>query len=73
MPIPFSEFILSMTSFGLRMNKNLNEKYRVQIVSYDVLSHPWLELIEKKGIFERRILKYTETNILDYNNHRIIE
>lgn len=71
MAIPFSEFILSMTSFGLRMDKNLNEKYRVQIVSYDALSHPWLELIEKKGIFERRILKCTETNILNYNNDRI--
>lgn len=71
MMIPFYAIMLSMTSFGLKFEKNLNDKYRVQVVGYSVMTHPWLELIEKEGIFERRVLKCTEMDIRNYNNERI--
>lgn len=71
MMMPFFGFVLSMTSFGLEFDKNLNEKYRVQIVGYSVMTHPWLEVIEKKGIFEHTMLKCTEMDILDYDESRI--
>jgi hypothetical protein len=67
MMIPFYTFILSMTSFGLRIDKNLNEKYRVQVVGYSVMTHPWLELIKKRGILEQRVIKCTEMDIQNYN------
>lgn len=56
--LPFYTFLFSMTSIGLKFDKNLNEKYRVQVVGYSVMTYPWLELIEKKGILERKVLKY---------------
>ena len=71
MMFPFFTFIFSMTSIGLKFDKNLNEKYRVQVVGYSVMAHPWLELIEKKGILERRVLKCTEMDIQNYNGERI--
>lgn len=71
MMIIFYAFILSMTPIGKRIDKNLNEKYRVQVVGYSVMTLPWLELIEKKGILERRVLKCTEMDIQKFNNERI--
>lgn len=71
MMFPFFTFIFSMTSIGLKFDKNLNEKYRVQVVGYSVMAYPWLELIEKKGILERRVLKCTEMDIQNYNGERI--
>jgi len=60
MMLPFYTLVLSMSSFGLRMTKDLNENYRAQIVGYSVLSPPWLEIIEKKGIIEKRVFSCTD-------------
>ncbi|WP_343558596.1 hypothetical protein [Sphingobacterium sp.] len=45
------------------MKKDLNENYRAQIVGYSVLSSPWLEIIEKKGIIEKRIFSCTDNSV----------
>ncbi|MCH5597481.1 hypothetical protein [Niabella ginsengisoli] len=63
MALPFSSFIFSMTSLGLKQDKNLNENYRAQIVDYSPIMHPWLEVIEKMGIFERKVFMCTEINL----------
>ena len=63
MMLPFYTLVLSMSSFGLRMTKDLNENYRAQIVGYSVLSPPWLEIIEKKGIFEKRVFSCTDNTL----------
>lgn len=68
MMIPFYAFVFSMTSAGLKFDKNLNDKYRVQIVGYGVMLHPSLELIEKKGIFEQKILVCTDMDIQNFKN-----
>lgn len=66
MMIPFYAFLLSMSSYGLVFGKNLNENYRVQIVGYSVMIHPSLEVIEKKGIFERKLIHCFESDIRDF-------
>ncbi|OOG18536.1 hypothetical protein BWD42_00680 [Sphingobacterium sp. CZ-UAM] len=63
MMLPFYTVMLSMSSYGLRMKKDLNEKYRAQIVGYSVLSSPWLEIIEKRGIIEKRVFSCTDNSI----------
>lgn len=65
MMIPFFALILSTTSLGLLMDKNLNENYRAQIVSYSAMSPPWLEVIEKHGLIEQRILKSTDYQLMN--------
>jgi len=67
MMLPFYAFLFSTTSLGLVMDKNLNEKYRAQIVGYSVMVPPWLEVIEKHGIIERRIVKSTDYEIMNDN------
>ncbi len=67
MMLPFFTLLLSSTSLGLYQNKDLNENYRAQIVSYSPMGHPWLEVIEKKGVFEKRILKCTDYQLMDDN------
>lgn len=67
MGLPFYALILSNTPFGLVINKNLNDKYRAQIVGYSVMVYPWLEVIEKKGIIEKRILKCTDSDLMNDN------
>ena len=67
MMIPFYGLLLSTTPMGLMKDKNLNEKYRAQIVGYSVMTTPWLEVIEKKGVIEKRIFKCTDSQILDDN------
>ncbi|MCP2028034.1 hypothetical protein L1276_003202 [Flavobacterium sp. HSC-32F16] len=67
MMIPFYALVLSTTPFGLNMYKNLNEKYRAQIVGYSVMTSPWLEVIEKKGIIEKRIFKCTDSQLMNDN------
>lgn len=44
----FYAFIFSSTPAGLWMNKDLNENYRAQIVSYSVMVPPMLQIVEKK-------------------------
>lgn len=56
MMIPFYAFVLSMTNLGLKFHKNINVKYRVQVVGYSVMTHPWLEIIEKTEFLKRRYL-----------------
>ncbi|WP_204251780.1 hypothetical protein [Flavobacterium tistrianum] len=67
MMLPFYVLLLSSTSLGLYQNKNLNENYRAQIVGYGVMVQPWLEVIEKKGLFEKRIIKCTDSELLNDN------
>lgn len=71
MGLPFYTFILSMTSAGLRIDKDLNEKYRGQIVGYGVMVYPWLEIIEKHGLLERKILECTEMQLEAFGKDRI--
>jgi len=70
MMLPFYTLVLSMSSFGLRMTKDLNENYRAQIVGYSVLSAPWLEVIEKKGMIEKRVFSCTD-NALNHEGTAI--
>lgn len=63
MGLPLYSLMLSMTSAGLHLKKNLNEKYRAQIVGYGVMTHPWIEVIEKQGLLEQVIYKTTEMDI----------
>lgn len=65
MMIPFYAWILSTTSLGLLIDKNLNENYRAQIVGYSVMAPPWLEVIEKHGLLEKRILKSTDYQLMN--------
>jgi len=65
--MPFYAWILSTTPLGLMMDRNLNEKYRAQIVSYSAMAPPWLEVIEKHGLLEKRILKSTDYQLMNDN------
>lgn len=67
MMLPFFSLLLSSTSLGLYQNKDLNENYRAQIVGYSAMGHPWLEVIEKKGILEKRIIKCTDSQLMNDN------
>ena len=67
MMMPFFALLLSSTSLGLYQNKDLNENYRGQIVGYSPMGHPWLEVIEKKGLFEKRIIKCTDSQLMNDN------
>lgn len=66
MMLPFWTLILSMSSGGLRIDKKLNDHYRAQIVCYSAMSKPWLEIVENKGLFEKRIGIYRE---FDFDNN----
>lgn len=66
MMLPFSTLILSMSSYGLQTDKKLNNSYRAQIVCYSAMSKPWLEIVENKGLFEKRIGIYRE---FDFDNN----
>lgn len=67
MMLPFYALVNSTTSLGLYIDKNLNENYRVQIVGYSPMVYPWLEVIEKKGIFEKRVIKCDDSQIMNDN------
>lgn len=69
MMIPFYGLLLSTTPLGLMQDKNLNEKYRAQIVGYSVMTTPWLEVIEKNGIIEKRIFKCNDSELMTDNPH----
>lgn len=65
MMLPFFAVVNSTTSLGLYQNKNLNENYRAQIVGYSPMAHPWLEIIEKKGIFEKMAFKCIDSQFMN--------
>lgn len=67
MMIPFYAILLSTTPLGLVVNKNLNEEYRAQIVGYSAMIPPWLEVIEKNGLMEKRIFQCTDYQIMNDN------
>ncbi|KAF2080280.1 hypothetical protein [Flavobacterium sharifuzzamanii] len=67
MMMPFFALLLSSTSLGLYQNKDLNKNYRAQIVGYSAMGRPWLEVIEKKGLFEKRIVKFTDSQLMNDN------
>ncbi|WDF48377.1 hypothetical protein PQ459_07825 [Chryseobacterium sp. KACC 21268] len=71
MGLPLYSLILSMTSAGLHLKKDLNDKYRAQIVGYGVMVHPWLEVIEKQGLLEQVVYKTTEMDIERLKNEPI--
>lgn len=64
MMIPFFAILLSMTSAGLYQEKTLNKNYRAQIVRYDAMARPQLELIKKKGFLEKRISVITDLDLM---------
>lgn len=51
----FYAFIFSSTPAGLWMNKDLNENYRAQIVSYSVMVPPMLQIVEKKDCSKNKL------------------
>lgn len=63
MMIPFYALVFSTTPLGLMQDKNLNDKYRAQIVGYSVMTSPWLEVMEKKGLFEKRMFKCHDSQL----------
>ncbi len=65
MGLPFYALALSTTPLGLWLSKDLNSSYRAQIVSYSVMVPPWLEVMEKKGGIERRVLQCKDRELLD--------
>lgn len=65
MMLPFYTMLLSMSSMGLKISKDLNKNFRAQIVGYSVLGHPWLEIIEKRGLLEKRIIICLDNEIND--------
>lgn len=67
MGLLFYAFILSSTPFGLWMEKDLNTDYRAQIVSYSVMTPPWLQIIEKKGLIEKQIIQCADSELRDKN------
>lgn len=67
MMMPFFAWVLSTTSLGLIRDRNLTEKYRAQIVSYSAMAPPWLEVIEKNGVIEKRIFKSTDHELMNDN------
>ncbi|WP_433834129.1 hypothetical protein [Flavobacterium anhuiense] len=67
MMIPFYAMVLSTTTLGLYKNKDLNEKYRAQIVGYSAMIPPWLEVIEKNGLMEKKIFQCTDYQIMNDN------
>lgn len=65
MGLPFYAFVLVITPFGLWKEKDLTPEYRAQIVSYSVMVPPWLEIIEKNGIIEQKMLRCYDSDLLD--------
>ena len=63
MLIPFFAIILSMTPHGLYYNTSLQNDYRIQVVNYAPLGKPQLQIIEKKGLFEKRLKVITDFDI----------
>lgn len=72
MGIPFYAFILSNTSFGLLIDKNLNKNYRAQIVGYSVMVYPWLEVLEKNGPIEKRVFRITDSELTNNDTNLAI-
>lgn len=65
MMMPFFALLLSSTSLGLYQNIDLNKNYRAQIVGYSAMGRPWFEVIEKKGLLEKRIIKCTDSQLMN--------
>lgn len=63
MLIPFFAIILSMTPHGLYYKTSLPNDYRIQVVNYAPLGKPQLQIIEKKGLFEKRLKVITDFDI----------
>ncbi|MDA6072665.1 hypothetical protein NJT12_23875 [Flavobacterium sp. AC] len=65
MMIPFFALLFATTPLGLITDKDLNKKYRAQTVGYSVMTQPWLEVIEKHGLFEKRVITSTDYQLMD--------
>ncbi|SUJ29122.1 Uncharacterised protein [Sphingobacterium spiritivorum] len=67
MGMPFYALLFSTTPFGLWLDTDLNANYRAQIVGYSVMSHPVLQVIEKKGLLEKQIFQCNDRDLLNDN------
>ena len=56
MGIFLSAGILSSTGEGLLYHKQISPNYRIQVVGYSIMSRPFTEIVEKKGLLEREIV-----------------
>lgn len=65
MMLPISALLLSSSPYGLWLNKNLNDRYRVQIVGYSIMNGPGLQLIEKHGLLEKEVFSCFDQTIAD--------
>ncbi|PTS96230.1 hypothetical protein DBR11_19575 [Pedobacter sp. HMWF019] len=65
MALPFYTLMLSTTSLGLKMDKDLGKNYRAQIVGYSVMGYPVLQVTERKGIFEKQIFQCNDNQLLN--------
>ncbi|TDG36452.1 hypothetical protein EZJ43_08005 [Pedobacter changchengzhani] len=55
MMIPFFAIVLSTTGGGLHFKKQITPEYRLQIVGYGVMGRPLMELVENRGLIEKRV------------------
>jgi len=67
MAIPFYALLFSSTSLGLWLDKDLNKSYRAQIVGYSVMTHPVLQVIEKRGVWEKQVFQCRDADLLNDN------
>ena len=65
MAIPFYALIFSTTPYGLKLNKDLNDNYRAQIVGYSVMAYPTLQIIVKKGLLEKQVFQCADFDLLN--------
>lgn len=72
MAIPFYALIFSTTPYGLKLNKDLNQNYRSQIVGYSVMAYPVLQVIEKKGLLEKQVFQCADFDLInDHSEEKI--
>lgn len=66
MGIFFFGFVLWFFGGGVDINKNLNDRYRVQVYNYGVMAKPRMDVSENFGIFEKDLpLKIDRVDSLD--------
>ncbi len=60
MMVPFFAIFLSSTGKGVHLKKQITPEYRIQVVGYSIMGRPLLEIMNNKGLLEKRI---ANTNI----------
>lgn len=64
MAIPFFAIALSTTGGGLHFKKQITPAYRLQIVGYSVMGRPLMEIVENRGLIEKRIANTNQHIVL---------